>query len=241
MQNYTRSLVMRPTQQHTAYIGCVQFSPDEKQLLTQSSDGTAKVWDAQEGSLLLTFPVYGGASRLCCFSPCGGLVVSSSADGSDLTLLRASDASVVATAESAFNGASVMSACFSPDGARLAVGFDSGGVRLFSVPGLDLLSSLPRAARDDYVNSLAFTGDGNTLLVAADEHVETWGVAPGEEPLLRHTLREGWAWHASVSPDSKHAAVGGQKEQPTCVWDLASGARVLQLAADPEDNTVSVC
>jgi hypothetical protein len=79
-----------------------------------------------------------------------------------------------------------------------------------------------------------------TLLVAAYQHVETWGVAPGEEPLLRHTLREGWASHASVSPDGKHAAAGGCKGEPTDVWDLASGARVLQLAADPENNTWSV-
>ena len=112
------------SQQHTDTVGHVHFSPDETKLLTQSVDGTSKVWDVQTGELLLTFPSNDSASRLCCFSPCGGFIISSTEGGEDLTLHRAADGSLVASAANAFDGGGVDNDCcaatFTPDGARIA-------------------------------------------------------------------------------------------------------------------------
>lgn len=99
---FNRSLVLQPSQHHVSAVQCVHFSPDETMLVTQSSDGTAKVWNAATGELLVTVPVYEHTSNVCCFSPCGQLIVSTTADGDGLTLHRASDGSVVSTAADVF-------------------------------------------------------------------------------------------------------------------------------------------
>jgi WD40 repeat protein len=56
------------------------FSPDGKRVLTGSSDGTAKVWDAEKGREVLTLRGHSGYVNCAVFSPDGARVATGSSD-----------------------------------------------------------------------------------------------------------------------------------------------------------------
>ncbi len=64
---------------HTKNITCVDFSPDGKWVVTGSSDGTARVWSANNGREYVAFPH--GEITAVAFAPDSQRVVTASADG----------------------------------------------------------------------------------------------------------------------------------------------------------------
>ncbi len=129
-----------------------------------------------------------------------------------------------------------LNAVYSPDGTQLAVGRDSGVVQLW-----DLTTGKERfrlQKHQDRVAGLAFSPDGNRLATAAerDAHVRIWDVATGRE-LLELAIGENPLARGpgplAFSPDGTHVALGtssriGEREL-ICIWDLASGARRIQI------------
>ena len=57
------------------------FSPDGSRVVTTSDDGTARLWDAKPGLLLMTFADHEGEVKAAAFSPNGEQVVTTGADG----------------------------------------------------------------------------------------------------------------------------------------------------------------
>ncbi len=56
---------------HSAYIGCIAFSPDSLQLATCSADHTVRIWDCGSGQVLRTLPTPGNIPSELAFSPDG--------------------------------------------------------------------------------------------------------------------------------------------------------------------------
>lgn len=79
----------------------------------------------------------------------------------------------------------VKCAAFSPDGASLAVGLESGEVRLFAWPTLEPSGTRLDGSHADAVNGVAFSPDGTRLLSTSSETVKdgrgpaVWDVSTG--------------------------------------------------------------
>ena len=79
----------------------------------------------------------------------------------------------------------VKCAAFSPDGASLAVGLESGEVRLFAWPTLEPSGTRLDGSHADAVNGVAFSPDGTSLLSTSSETVKdgrgpaVWNVSTG--------------------------------------------------------------
>jgi WD40 repeat protein len=101
----------------------VAFSPDGKRVVTASDDNTARLWNANDGKLLVD-PLKGhaGEVRAVAFSPDGTRVATASEDHT-ARLWDATDGKLLAILPS--SGA-VRSVAFSPDGLRLATASDDG-------------------------------------------------------------------------------------------------------------------
>jgi WD40 repeat protein len=56
------------------------FSPDGSRFVTASDDGTARLWDAKTGLLLMTFADHQGGVNAAAFSPNGEQVVTAGDD-----------------------------------------------------------------------------------------------------------------------------------------------------------------
>jgi WD40 repeat protein len=71
---------LRRFEGHTDSVSSVCFSPDGRQVLTGSSDNTARLWDAATGRQLRRFEGHTDWVRSVCFSPDGRQVLTGSVD-----------------------------------------------------------------------------------------------------------------------------------------------------------------
>src|SRR5207247_1938520 len=111
------------------------FSPDDKRIVTGSFDGTAKVWDAETGRVILTFKEHKLSTSNVSSAAC-------SPDG-QVDLFPYPDA--------------VSSVSFSPDGERIVSGSDNGVAKVWDATTGHVTLTL-RHSRS-YVRSVAFSPD----------------------------------------------------------------------------------
>ncbi len=92
------------------------FSPDGSRIVTGSRDGTAKVWDARTGELLLELKGHSGDVTSASFSPDASLIATGSVDGTAKVWdARTGSASLDLIGHTG----AVRIASFSPDGSRI--------------------------------------------------------------------------------------------------------------------------
>jgi hypothetical protein len=156
----------------------VALSADGQRLARVTYGNKIQVWDVARGQELYT--VTGDSERLVCiaFNPDGQWLVSSGSntvkvwDAADGTELRTLTASAYCVA-------------FSPDSRRIvsASGNIKGGnIKVWDVATGQELRSLPQA-RNVGTKSLAFTPDGQRLVLAGDQGVTLLDGRPLTEPL----------------------------------------------------------
>jgi WD40 repeat protein len=133
---------------HEGGVWSAVFSPDGRRILTASTDGTARLWDAETGAPGPVLRGHEGPVRSAVFSPDGRRILTASRDGT----ARLWDAGTGALGQ-VLRGHEdwVRSAVFSPDGRRILTASDDGTVRLW--PGefleefVDRMQRRARAAR----------------------------------------------------------------------------------------------
>jgi WD40 repeat protein len=171
-------------------IYSVNWSPDDKQVLSASFDHTMKLWDAGDGKLIREFKGYkekdfekGHRDQVFCasFSPDGKFIASAGSDRT-IKLWNVADGTVVRE-------------------------FVNPNVK--SAPSA--LPSIP-SAHPGWVYSLRFTSDGKFLVAAGNAphwhgYLSVWSVADGKM-VFGEELNIGPIYSVAVSPDSKFLALG---------------------------------
>lgn len=109
---------------HTDLVNSAAFSPDGKRIITASSDGSARIWDAD--SLREVGQIEG--LSFACYSPDGSMILTSKPAG---TLWNAETFREIGRLED--NGSIILSAAFSPDGGRIAAGYDDGTATVWEI------------------------------------------------------------------------------------------------------------
>jgi WD40 repeat protein len=149
------------TWKHDGKVFSVAFSPDGKQVLTGSQDGTAVLRDVQSGKILQTWKHDGSVLRVA-FSPDGKQVLTSSADHT--AVLRDMQSGKILQIWK--HDGRVGSIAFSPDGKQVLTGsFDNTAVLRDVQSGKTLQSW----KHNFEVASLAFSPDGKQVLTGSDD------------------------------------------------------------------------
>ena len=231
------------------YVRNVSFSPDGQTLLSRYIDGSAIVWDAVTGELLLDRL---GGGDVISLSPDGSILASGGSGAGwgsirfyDVTTgehLRTIDdkrtaernkqlelrigSSVSYSVISSIYG-SVRSLSFRPDGKTLASGLSDGTIRIWDAQTDELLRTVVGHASG--VENIAYHPDGKTLASSGrlDGVLRIWDADTGE---LLHTLtgHTGWIHSLSFSPDGKTLASASQDETIR-IWDANTGEHLHTL------------
>lgn len=189
---------------HRGPVTSVAFSADGRHVVTASSDGTARVWDAASGASLAVLARHAGSARggagapqRAIFSPDGRLVATAG-PGNRAQVWRWATKSLVAEFRLANTASSV---AFSNDGKRL-VATDDRAARIW-----DLASRKQLAVLSGAITSAAFSPDGRLVVTGdANSTLRIWTIASPSGPIsLRLPPRSSTdpITNVSFSPDGR--------------------------------------
>ena len=163
---------------HSGAVNACTFSPDGKDLLSASEDGTLKIWDVAAGSEIRTLSGHVDAVNSCSYSPGGRRILS----GSDDATVRIWDATTGETLRVLDSHEGPVNSCaFSLDGRRIASASDDKTIRLWDAATGDLLC---KKRGKMFRSAVRFSPDGGWLADGGDNYLyrrEACDISPDGE------------------------------------------------------------
>ncbi|HEV3121821.1 MAG TPA: WD40 repeat domain-containing protein, partial [Isosphaeraceae bacterium] len=222
-----------PQTGHDVGVWSVAWSPDGRQALTGSLDGSAILWDAASGLQLRTFRGRALAVRSVAFSLDGKRVaVAGEGDPTD----PKGDVTVFDTATGRehlrFDGhrGGVWGVAFSPDGRFLLTGSEDGTAILWNAATAQRLRTFARDGHSAPILAVAFSADGTEVLTGSRDHAAMlWDVASGlkARSFTGHTEA---VRAVAFRPGDGPAQVATASYDGTArLWDASTGASLHTL------------
>jgi WD40 repeat protein len=205
---------------HKNNVSSVDFSADGRRLLTASSDGTARIWDAVTGTQLVPPMKHDAEVVSAVFSPDGQRVATASMDNTARIWDAATGAPVTPPLR---HGSNVFCAAFSPDGRRVVTSSADKTARVWDAVTGEPVT--PPLRHNDTVWPAAFSPDGRFVVTASQDHTaRVWNAATGRPvtPPLKHA---GKVWWAAFSSDGRLVATACE-DHTARLWDAVTGAPV---------------
>lgn len=203
----------------------IAFSPDGLSVLSGSTDGSLRLWDARTGKEVRTLTGHEDKVGAVAFSPDGRMIVSGSHDET-LRLWDVATGKEVRTLSGHRDGVSALA--FAPKGDVLASGGEDGSVLFWDVrTGDNRHTCRAHAGR---VTSVVFVLGGGILASGGEDGVvRLWDAAAGRE-MDRFAAHTGKALAVACSPDGRYVASGGA-DRTVRLWDAASGRALWMRSA----------
>ena len=189
----------------------ISFSPDGNLLAVHRDQ--VELWDAHSGKVLRTLIGTSDVTSFA-FSPDGAWLSCASGDGT-IKIWDVAKGSEVHRCMG--HKRTATSVAFSPDGQRMASGGDDGTVKLWA--GWRIQGGFPGYYSD--VLSIAFTSDGNRVVIGTGQGVEMRDVFEGSV-LWRSAGHSNEVTTVAVSPDDRHV-ISGSADKTMKLWDLRTG------------------
>jgi serine/threonine protein kinase/Tol biopolymer transport system component len=212
-------------------VYAVAFSPDDKLLVTASSEGLRedrefisqiRLWDAVTGELKKTLTEHSEGILSVSFAPDGQALAGATGSGNAASKFgkvklwdaRTGELKWAVSGHTDF----ATSVAFSPDGRLIASGSLDHTVKLWDAQTGEMHQSLPLS---DKVYAVAFSPDGKLLAIASQKAVELWDIESGK--VQQSFSGNEYAVHAiAFSPDASLIA-GGDISGSVELWDARSG------------------
>jgi WD40 repeat protein len=212
-------------------VNSVRFSGDSKLMVTASSaDCTARVWSVETGELVRTFRGHSVAVYGADLAPDGREIVTFGADGT----VRFWDLKAPGALRLLGEGKMVRAAVFSPDGKRIALGYNDGSGR-WGVTILDPQTSEPVATVDcPPGNQLAVSPDGRRFATQAGQGWEmgqVWEISPALK-LCELKGHRGPVGTFAFLPDGQRLVTTGFEDDTIRIWDAQTGAELRRFEHD---------
>jgi WD40 repeat protein len=227
---------------HSDLISSCAVSPDNRRIVSASSDNTLKVWDAETGKCLKTFEGHTGAVTSCAVSPDNGKIVSASSDKT-LKVWDAETGKCLKTLEG--HSGLVKSCAVSPDNRRIVSASSDNTLRLWDAKTGECLKTLEGHSGSVYY--CALSPDKRRIVSTSDDKtLKVWDAETGEclKTLEGHSDSVN---SCAVSPD-KRRIVSASGNKTLKVWDAETGkclktleghyGVVLSCAVSPDNRRI---
>ena len=215
-----RGLLGSPRMRHGSTVWGAAISPDGRFFASCGMDNVVRLWDAESGTELRTFPGHTERVSDCSFSPDGSRILSASYDNS-LKLWDAESGAEIRSFLGHTNG--VLSCSFSPDGSRILSASYDQSLKLWDAEsGAEQRSFL---GHTNWVWACSFSPDGSRILSASnDKSLKLWDPESGAEirSFLGHTNHVS---ACSFSPDGSRI-LSASYDLSLKLWDAESGAEL---------------
>ncbi len=200
---------------HDSPVNKAYLSPDDRLVLTASSDGTAHIWSVDTGETVQVFAGHGGGVNDAAWSPDGRQVATASDDGT-VRFWDVDSGHESMRLDAHLGGVTAVS--WSSDGTRLASSGNDGLGRVWDAQtGKLLLTLIGHAA---VVRDIEWSPDGTLLATAGgDGLARIWESVAGSE-LFALGGGDADIIGVSWSPDGQRLVVGGGLASR--VWDVST-------------------
>lgn len=205
-------------------VGSVGFSPDGQHIVSGSSSGIIKIWDAESGFESLTIQGHTKWIFSVAFSEEGKFITSMSADATVKTW-DAETGACISTCEDFHEADDTFTV--SPDKRLHATAMPS----TYYIHITDSVSNaevLTLRGHSQPVTSIAFSSDGRLIASGSDDKtVKIWDAVTGVQiSTLRGHNKE--VLSVCFSPDA-HRIASGSLDETIKIWDVESSAQISTL------------
>jgi WD40 repeat protein/tRNA A-37 threonylcarbamoyl transferase component Bud32 len=154
---------------HTGQVYGVTFTPDGRQIVSGSQDGTIRFWDVAKGVELATLKAHSSCVNILAYAPDGKLLASGSCDHT-IKLWDAATRDLVATLEGQPGEVHCLAFC-PTDSNLLAAGGHETGLAVWNVAERKVVHPFPGKIN---AHGVAWSRDGSTI------HAAGWGYRADE-------------------------------------------------------------
>jgi WD40 repeat protein len=199
---------------HTDLVTGVAFTPDAKELISSSADGSIRIWNVPTRELAERLPRY-PSQVICIDLSNNGERLAAGTDENSIELWRREGDDWRLFRKLLGHKDWVMAVDFSPDGRTLASGSLDKSVKLWNVDDGTLLRTMP--SYDSWILSLSFSPDGRTVASgSSDRRILLWNVATGQQ-LLTLDGHGNQIYGLEFSPDDSNL-ISACNDRTVRVW-----------------------
>jgi WD40 repeat protein/serine/threonine protein kinase len=208
---------------HTAEVNSVDFSPDNRFMVTASNDRTAMLWGVETGNELMRFEGHQGSVTMAVFSPDGRQIATASID-------RTVRIWNVATGNESWqlptHASPVWALAWSPDGTKILTSDESRRAYIWDVNDGQVLVSLN--GHRNIVSFGAFSPDSRYVLTGSfDDAAMLWDAETGQR-LQIFNGHSGCVCGGGFSADGQRV-VTASYDQTARIWDVETGAEIQRF------------